>query len=306
MLLPLALLIFCYVHSTLSCISYEIENEKNCGNKNQIIQFVNRSFDFNEKCEFSSRSCTQLKPYKTAVLEIEIFVEQLRVLNMKQDLCSKKPIPDHMRACAALWGIPLKCPINQNEIFCYKGKKSKFTNLRVLKFLAQYSSFKVLTKISHDTGDSCLEMMVVSEMLSVRNCGDENQIIKPFNRSLDALKLLNNSCNLISSSCSKVKPYTSAKMEISGYAQKIRVYQNSYDLCNTQNKIPQFVVMNSYMLGIPLTCSYDKDETFCYKDEKVPLPDERMLDFLLSYRKKKIITKIAHDTGSTCIEVTFK
>lgn len=96
-------------------------------------------------------------------MEVTVKQGMISVFSMKFDLCSAKRKPDLLKISMAMIGLPSKCPISKDSVFCMDVSKPyvKLTDMSV-KFLEMFqkSSSKEATiriNITHDTGFSCFE-----------------------------------------------------------------------------------------------------------------------------------------------------
>ncbi|CRL00556.1 CLUMA_CG013816, isoform A [Clunio marinus] len=106
-----------------------------------------------------AQSCSKVQKYQTALMDMQVYVESLQVSQQRFDICSKKKKPDLINLTLQGWGIPQKCPFNNETIFC-NNSTSLLSNetKRIMIFLAstmKNAFFKIL--IVHDTGTSCFE-----------------------------------------------------------------------------------------------------------------------------------------------------
>lgn len=97
-------------------------------------------------------------------MEIRLVQGPMSILNKKFDMCAKYVASDITRdlvkASKAQFGIPSKCPILGNEVFCYHGEKvltfSK-AQARLMMLLPGVTDMEMRVNITHDTGNSCFE-----------------------------------------------------------------------------------------------------------------------------------------------------
>jgi hypothetical protein len=79
-------------------------------------------------------------------------------------LCNNKQKHDMIKANMAFFGVPPRCPVTKNSIFCYDGNKPvlKFseTSQKLFKMFIQSNTKEASIKINitHNTGNSCFEV----------------------------------------------------------------------------------------------------------------------------------------------------
>lgn len=58
----------------ISQVGYKfvVKSAKNCNDDDQVIKLLNSSIEINDKCETFSRSCSEIKPYKNAMVKVVI------------------------------------------------------------------------------------------------------------------------------------------------------------------------------------------------------------------------------------------
>jgi hypothetical protein len=96
-------------------------------------------------------------------MEITIQLEGTIVFNKIIDVCDKKPKPELVKPHFAIIGIPTRCPITKNFVFCNDASKPlvKFSD-SAAKFFGFFMSLNaqgvtIRVNITHDTGSSCFE-----------------------------------------------------------------------------------------------------------------------------------------------------
>lgn len=88
-------------------------------------------------------------------------VDNVVVSNIKVDLSSRQAKTDMVKLAIVYFGVPLRCPIESEEVFCYRGQKlltlteSTKKVLQMFAFGSKDATLKLL--IQHDKGKSCFE-----------------------------------------------------------------------------------------------------------------------------------------------------
>lgn len=164
--------------------TYNVKYTKNCDSPERIIKMLNSSLELNNKCEAFSRSCSEIKAYRKAVVKLSsisksriwiffifhFFILQVQTIVYKSkfvifqkttDLCdSKSKKSEMLRIGLGLFGVPFSCGFN-STIFCYNGQKVvrlSESSLRLLHVLTANGNSAVWRMVvTHDNGKSCFE-----------------------------------------------------------------------------------------------------------------------------------------------------
>lgn len=165
---------------------FVVKYTRNCDGTEQIIKLINSSVVINEQCEVFSTSCSEIKPYNSAMVMFIIcwfasailkcspsffktktsvsrnYNGLLPVFQKETDLCdSKAKKSEPLKVGLAMFGVPLSCSFNQSKVFCYRNEKVltfSDSTLRLFKIFP-LSGSTAITKlvITHDVGQSCFE-----------------------------------------------------------------------------------------------------------------------------------------------------
>lgn len=135
---------------------------------------------------------------------------------------------------------------------------------------------------------------------------------------------INEKCEVMSRSCSMIKPYQKAivshsfsstkarsnenifKVETSVYKAGLQIFSKKSDLCDQKSKISDILKVGFGIFGIPMTCYYNSTPFFCYKNEKVVTFSESTMRlfqiFPVNGNQSVAKIKITHDEGTSCFE----
>ncbi|CRL00560.1 CLUMA_CG013820, isoform A [Clunio marinus] len=139
-------------------------NQRNCDNSS-VIKLLNASFEVNKNCDLKIGSCSDIKAYKSAIVEFQALKGRMIIYNTKFNLCAlnMRNIPQLVLFAVAYLGVPLQCPVASNSEFCYKNE-TLFTfseaTRKMLGYFVNRPKKGVMLKASivHDTGKSCLSL----------------------------------------------------------------------------------------------------------------------------------------------------
>jgi hypothetical protein len=143
-------------------IQLKINSVQNCKGKDSIVKLKNSSILITESCDVTSRSCSAVKPYQTISIQAQVIKNTVKIVDVVIDPCEKnKKYPKVVNIMMALFGIPLTCPMKENNNFCFNGTKVATLDDRMKKTLSVVLSngkdITVKFLVTHDTGSSCLE-----------------------------------------------------------------------------------------------------------------------------------------------------
>lgn len=117
--------------------SLKIESYRNCGGENQIIRILDNSTVEIKKCEILSFTCSDILPYKTAMVnfffqyytwnlvnslnlfkyEMSFYKNNIKIFNEKVNLCAKgKPLGNMTKTTLGGFSIPETCPITSKKV----------------------------------------------------------------------------------------------------------------------------------------------------------------------------------------------
>lgn len=141
---------------------------------------LNRKFNLNDKCEIIAQSCSQLSPYKTALVwrligfddlndlkfyfqvQLEVTEGSTKIHDATFNLCDPKPKPEMLKFSLAGWAIPNRCPNDESIKYCSNATNALQLSAGTQKMLSLFalrSIVKLRIIITHDTGTSCFESM---------------------------------------------------------------------------------------------------------------------------------------------------
>lgn len=108
-------------------------------------------------CTVFPHVCTQIKAFKTAQLNITVYKNKLMIFQGNHNICKKTKNPRNIAIELAMifFGIPNKCPCDQNTLLCSDERsKINITAFRRI-FDVIVGSIKVEATVETDIGKSC-------------------------------------------------------------------------------------------------------------------------------------------------------
>jgi hypothetical protein len=101
-------------------------------------------------------------PYTSASVQAKVIKNTITVFDGNFDACdNKKKKKDLMKVAMAMFGIPFKCPVKKNQLFCFNGTKITQIAEPTKRFLPLlFSDGKdstVMIIVTHDSGSSCFQ-----------------------------------------------------------------------------------------------------------------------------------------------------
>jgi hypothetical protein len=128
--------------------------------------------------------------------------------------------------------------------------------------------------------------------------------------SLNFSSKLTENCEIISGSCTSIKPYNTYEItsQIIDLRSSVIVQENKFNLCDKkkQKSLEHSLKSNMISLGIPFQCKAKKAYINCSNSSvKYELSTffQRMMPMFGRSMSIKVITRTKHDTGTSCIEV---
>lgn len=109
-------------------------------------------------------ACTIIKPFQK--FEVNIVATEkrssMKLVDIKFNVCDKKPKPALFKAHIFYFNAPTKCPVQKEAMKCVKGSIFKFPESmqKVFPILARNGEIELTFKSEHDTGTSCLKSIL--------------------------------------------------------------------------------------------------------------------------------------------------
>lgn len=137
-----------------------LENCETNFNPDQVLTVLNSSISIKKDCALSSTSCIRIKPYETFKAKIKMTGSDNRDQGTSSlDLCAGNDVPDLMKFHLAVFGIPIKCSMKEEQDYCFNGTKlfslSGITQ-RVVMIMTKFQYVNIKITTEHDSGTSCL------------------------------------------------------------------------------------------------------------------------------------------------------